>query len=631
MDVAAGAEGYSVERLRRQYLDFTGAKRDEIQEQILARHYYHGDQWSAAEARVLKARKQPISTNNLIARKLNGVVGVVTRLRQDPKAYPRTPKQEDGAEIATATIRYSLESNDWQTVDPETALCAGINGLGGIELKIEAGDRGDPDIGFDVVDPDSFFYDPRSFRPDFSDARYMGVSKFVDRETALSILPDKKEEIDALMTTGSELDTWQQQDRERKWIDVEEQRLRLVEHWYLVGNQWHWCMYCATTKLAGGVSPFVDERGRSVCKYVMFSANVDHAGDRYGFIRNMKSSQDKINTRDSKALHILNTRRIIMEKGAVESVEVARREAARPDGVVEVRPNARFDFDDAAKNAELQGQLLFLQQAIQEIEGFGPNPALLGDVANKSGRAISLLQQAGIAELGPFILAYRGWKLRVYRAIWNAQQQFWTSERWLRVTDNEGMAQFLQLNGLQLDQQTGMPVLVNALGALDVDVILDEGPDTLNIMQDVYDTLVALAQNGAAVPPEALIEASSLPSSEKKKIVEMIERGRQPPPEAQQAAQIELAQGAAKVKETEANTILKLSQAGQSQAPAQGQPGPTPVETLESMAKVEETRANTVLKYAQAEKVAVETRLAPAQMQQQADAARMRFQPQNRP
>jgi hypothetical protein len=37
-----------------------------------------------------------------------------------------------------------------------------------------------------------------------------------------------------------------------------------------------------------------------------------------------------------------------------------------------------------------------------------------------------LLQQAGMAELGPYIMGYRGWKLRLYRAIFNAVQQYWT-------------------------------------------------------------------------------------------------------------------------------------------------------------------------------------------------------------
>ena len=40
---------------------------------------------------------------------------------------------------------------------------------------------------------------------------------------------------------------------------------------------------------------------------------------------------------------------------------------------------------------------------------------------------------AGIAELGPYILSYKGFKLRVYRMIWNIVQQYWTAERWIRI------------------------------------------------------------------------------------------------------------------------------------------------------------------------------------------------------
>lgn len=59
-------------------------------------------------------------------------------------------------------------------------------------------------------------------------------------------------------------------------------------------------------------------------------------------------------------------------------------------------------------------------------------------VDGQSGRAIALRQSAALAELGPFILSYRGWKLRVYRAVFAAVQRYWTGERWIRVTDNEG-------------------------------------------------------------------------------------------------------------------------------------------------------------------------------------------------
>jgi hypothetical protein len=83
-----------------------------------------------------------------------------------------------------------------------------------------------------------------------------------------------------------------------------------------------------------GKSHLIDEKKKTFCKYIMFSAAVDHDGDRYGFVRNLKSAQDEINQRRSKGLHELNSRRLIAEEGAFNDVEKARREAARPDGVI---------------------------------------------------------------------------------------------------------------------------------------------------------------------------------------------------------------------------------------------------------------------------------------------------------
>jgi hypothetical protein len=115
-------------------------------------------------------------------------------------------------------------------------------------------------------------------------------------------------------------------------------------------------------------------------------------------------------------------------------------------------------------------------EAKAEIDTFGPNPGLIGtDIPAESGRAIQLLQAAGIAELGSFIIAYRAWKLRVYRKSWNAAQQLWRSERWIRVTDDDNLQQFVQVNGWQRDEN-GFPQVLNQLASLDVDIILDEAP-----------------------------------------------------------------------------------------------------------------------------------------------------------
>jgi hypothetical protein len=546
---------YTIEQLKRQYNDYLGSKTFEIAEAKESRRYYHGAQWTDKEIKALKRRRQPVITSNRIVRKIDAVVGLVERLKQDPKAYPRTPKSEQGAEVATAVLRYALDHVDWRSKSSRVARMGAIDGIAGVEVDLEYGDHADPDIGLHMVYPDTFFYDPRSYDDGFTDARFLGISKWIDAGQAKELVPDKKDEIDKLTESGSDLST--NSDREIQWVNTTAKKLRMVDHWYIHDGKWCWCLYVSNAKLMEGKSPYIDERGKSFTKFLMFSSAVDHDGDRYGFVRNFKGPQDEINARRSKALHILNSRRLILDKGAVDDVEKTRIEWARPDGVVEINPGKKAQPDD--QKIDFAGQLEMLQEAKNEIENFGPNPALIGQgIEGSSGRAISLLQQAGIAELGPYLVAHRTWKIRVYRAIWNVVQRYWTAERWIRVTDDEGVAQFVQINGQTTDQY-GQPAMANYLGALDVDIIIDEGPDNINMMADAFDTLTALVRGGQQIPPEVLIELAPLQNSVKQKLLKRMEQAAADP-QKQQAKQIALAGEAAKVDKTKSETLENIAQ-----------------------------------------------------------------------
>jgi hypothetical protein len=570
-DPMGGKKGYSLDRLKRQYRDFIGAKADEFAEAKESDRYYHGAQWTDRELAKLDERNQPAVTFNRVSRKINGVVGLVERLRQDPKAYPRNPGlAEDAAELATQCLMYVLDTAAWRDLSPECGRKAAIRGIGGVELVLVAGDNGDPDVSLEETDPREFFYDPRSSKHDFRDARFMGTSKWMDSDDAASQWPDSEEDLETAITDGDG-GNWSQDDRELQWINISEKQVRVVDHWYKRGQDWFYCIYSGDIKLEEGISPFRDEKGQTFCKYFMFSNGVDHDNDRYGFFRDLKSPQDEINHRRSKALHALNTRRIIMTEGAVSDVEKTRREVAKPDGVVVLNPTfegSRFDVD--SPTTDISGNVELLAEAKAEIENFGPNPALIGQgIENKSGRAIALLQQAGIAELGPFIIAYRGWKMRVYRGIWNALKQFWTAERWIRVTDNEDVEQFIQINGLERDEY-GRVTFINQIGSLDVDIVLDEGPDNVNSMADSFDLLLSLAQSGAQVPPEILIELSALPSSVKKRVMAKITQGQNDPMQ-QAAVQLKMEQEQAKLGKTQAETQLTTAKALETHAKTGGQ------------------------------------------------------------
>jgi hypothetical protein len=599
--------GRSLPVLKQDYLNFLDLKVLEIREQQEARRYFHGSQWTKKQIDAFNRRKQPVVTFNRTARKINAIVGLLERQRQDPKAYPRTPRHEEGADVATAVLRYVLDEQRWKEKSPNVGLGCAIDGIGGIELTLVPGDLGDTEVGFETVDTTGFFYDPRSTQPDFSDAGYMGIGKWADEADLIAAFPDKREEIAASINdAGSELTT--NPDSDIKWIsgDTNHRRIRLVDHWYKVGRHWFWCIYTGSAKLADGPAYVRDEKQNDLCKYIMFSANVDQDGDRYGFVRNMKSSQDEINQRRSKGLHILNSRRVIMQDGQGIDVEKVRHEAARPDGVVLYPPGMQNppEFDDGAKGQELQGHLGFLQEAKEEIENYGFNPALMGSgVQDMSGRAIALQQQAGIAELGPFILGYKGWKLRVYRAIWAAVQEHWTAERWIRVTDDEDLAQWLSVNRLGIDPQTGQPTITNDLGSLDVDIILDEGPDVVNLEADMNETLKQILPAIAPMlnPPQAqaalsmLVSTSSLPASAKLQFKQASQQQQPPNPLQIKSAMLDLEGKAADNQNKRAETQLKLAKA---YGETQGQIGADPAQLefdrwhalLESWTQVEVAR-----------------------------------------
>jgi hypothetical protein len=233
-----------------------------------------------------------------------------------------------------------------------------------------------------------------------------------------------------------------------------------------------------------------------------------------------------------------------------------------------------FDFAGWTKMLELN---------LAEIEGFGPNPQLLGQTteSGQSGRAIALLQQAGMAELGPYILAFRGWKLRVYRALYNAVQKHWNAERWIRVTDDDGIAQYVQINGMQMDEN-GQPTMVNAIGQLDVDIILDEAPDAVTIQGQSFEFLQALGPQFIQQHADIAIELSPLDAATKKKIRDKQAQAAQAQEPVQQ---IQMANATEEVKNLAADTQLKEAQAVKAMKEA-NEPAPADTKMMEAEAKI---------------------------------------------
>ena len=194
-----------------------------------------------------------------------------------------------------------------------------------------------------------------------------------------------------------------------------------------------------------------------------------------------------------------------------------------------------------------------MQEAKAELDIQGPNAGLQGrGVEGQSGRAIIAQQNAGLAEENALFDAHNDFKLRCYQAMWARAKQFWTEEKYIRVTDDEQAFRFMHVNVFAgIDPMTGQPIVQNALARMDVDIIIDTALDTISLQHEQFEQLSQMAQAGLPIPPDILIMASQL--TDKQQILERLQQAQQNPM-AQAEMQLKMAGEQADVEETQAKT-----------------------------------------------------------------------------
>ena len=542
MAMEEGKDAQPVEKLVRQFEEAQDQGRENRELCERDRDYYDGYQLTDEEIATLQRRGQPPVVFNRIAPKVDAVLGFERKMRTDPKAYPRTPKHEKEAESITDAIRFVLEDQRFDQKKSDVAENCFVEGEGACTVTVRE-HRGQFDVIITHVPWDRFYHDPYSRTRDFSDAAYMGVVLWMDEDDVEARWGEEGRELATACIDSKDWsgDTFDDRPSQTVWSDAKRRRVRVCQHYFRKGGEWWTAIFCRAGYLEEPSKvAYVDEDGLPDCPLIAVSCYIDRENNRYGGVRRMISPQDEINKRRSKALHLLNSRQVLAEHGAVESVPRAKEELAKPDGWVEYMPDAKIEIRD---NAVLgQAEMALLAEAKAEIDASGVNPALEGDVKAPSGRAVEALMQAGLAELTKFFDAQRDWNWRVYRAVWNRIKQYWTEERWIRVTDDEDNLRWVGMNVPQTDEFGSVVGVQNPVAELDVDIIMQDAPDSVTIQSEQFELLVDMWTKAPdRIPLELIIEASSLRSNIKQKLLEIAKTPPPPNPVQERGAMAEIA------------------------------------------------------------------------------------------
>lgn len=630
------------------------------------RDYVDNKQLTAKEISTLEGRGQPPVIDNRIKTKIDYLVGLEKQQRIDPKAMPRTPKHETDADGATEALRYVAEEQDYDAKRSGVWRNMLVEGFGGVGVSVaEAIDyNGQPGIEVRIrrYSWDRLFYDPHSSETDFSDAGYLGAVLWMDYDDALAMYKDNPEAASILdvTLTNAPSDTYDDKPKHSLWADKKRRRVRICQIWLKRDEQWYFAEYTKGGILKAGPSPYKTDKGESDCELFLQSAYCDRDNNRYGLVREMISLQDEINKRRSKSLHLLSSNQTIYEDGAIDNIEVFRREKAKADGTMKVAPGAlrdgRIETISGVEVATAQFQLL--QESKNAIDLKGPNATEMGDKTQgsnaASGRAIVASQQGGMIQIGDLMDNLRHLDKRVFRAMWNRIRQYWTAEKWIRVTDDDQNVKWVGVNvdpqQIQMlaaqDPQGAQKIagIVGNVAELDCDIIIDEAPDSLSPQLEQFQALVELKKfdTDGEIPFKSIVRAAPNLKGKQAILNEMEQRAEQKAQANKPAQELQMRGAVAEVSKTEAQAqeiqskiplnLAKAHEAGmpdqaqQPQQPQQGEYEPPPeLQNAKIVAEIEKLLSEARKSDATTAKTNMETSLAPMQAAHSAQMDRDNF------
>ena len=223
--------------------------------------------------------------------------------------------------------------------------------------------------------------------------------------------------------------------------------------------------------------------------------------------------------------------------------------------------------------------------------------------------------------------------------MWNRIRQFWTAEKWIRVTDDEQNVKWVGVNvdpeQIQMlaaqDPQSAEKIkgIVSNVAELDCDIIIDEAPDSLSPQLEQFQALVELKKfdTDGEIPFKSIVRAAPNLKGKQAILNEMEERGQQKAEASKPAQELQMRGAVAEVSKTEAQAqeiqskiplnLAKAHEAGmpdQAQQPQQGEYEPPPeLQNAKIVAEIEKLLSEARKSDATTEKTHMETSLAPYQ------------------
>lgn len=516
--------------------------------------YRENEQWTTAEIHELvEVRRQPLYINNQVKVTIDYLNGQFAQLKTRIGLRPRNKADQRSADTYTDLFRFIAQNNGLEFVEREAADDGFTVGRGVIDVQVEFDDLFQPEIKISAEDALSVHPDPHSKHYDWNeDALYICRSKWVDVDKAIELYPKHKVRLQGLLSGGedpAEGDLTEKDAlelfKETDLIDTQRNRLRLVEVEYkhlkretiwlaedeiiheddikesVAKRKGYQRLDRITHKIYMGVftSGLLlshEETEKERFSTVQFIVHRKKSGEPYGPTFAGLPLQDSINKRGSKAMHLLNSRGVIYERGAITDKDGLAAELAKPDFQVELNDGKMENFTFVENRELANAHMAFHDSDLANFRRVtGVNPDALGEKTEiRSGIGVARkVAQTQTVTAGAFD-NFRRTQQALGLTILDCVQHYYTPRKIELVTDDTEAAQTIELD----------PDTLAAMKQAKYDMVITEVPNLVNTEAEQFQILAQMIPQMAQTSPfwaRMLLKTSQLP--EKDKLIKMLD------------------------------------------------------------------------------------------------------------
>lgn len=541
-----------------------------VKEADLCYQFREGDQYTAAELKILNERNQPDIVYNECEPIIERLVGQYTRQRLAVGIVGRNAPVDDAlADTMHSLHRYIDQDSDYFIHEKEAFRDGITGGFGVLECGVESETLGRPRIYVEQQDPFNIAFDPYCRKHDWNNPR--GGARYILRFPWITLeegqhrwpklankLADALERYTPFRQFTDTLDPKVQSHASFQIFDRQKRLIRPIEVWFkerreeevvitpfgVLGDEHDDKLKRRALKLVPNARRATLMRDRlyvavicgdvviqpatpspyntNLFPFVPYFCHRRKNGQPYGHIKRSIDPNREINARRSRALYMLNARQSIYERNAIIDPNHLAEQLNLADGQIVVEAG-KFDKFAVRENQDIgQANLQMLQEAKAELQHLAGEDYLAPSSEMRSGAGVAQQQLPyHLSQVDIFDNLRLTRKMKA-QLVTSYVQQFYDEDMVFQVTDDEGKAQQFAVSQSQFQD------IKNRM----FDFIVKEQPDyaTLNdeAAANLQTTLPQVAQYGPAWG-KILVMSSQL--RDKDKILKMLdEMDQQAPP-----------------------------------------------------------------------------------------------------